>query len=63
MKNDLLRVGETPRPNGTPGSTGVGEMCLAPTAPVAINGIKDTIGVFITDLPATPDKVLAALGS
>ena len=44
MKNGLLRVGETPRPNGTPGSTGVGEMCLAPTAPVAINGIKDTIG-------------------
>ena len=27
-----------------------------------INGIKDAIGAFITDLPATPDKVLAALG-
>ncbi|MCF8035189.1 MAG: hypothetical protein K9L18_19115 [Desulfarculaceae bacterium] len=58
-----MRVGETPRPNGTLDSTGVGEMCLAPTGPAVINGIKGTIGVFITDLPATPDKVLAALGS
>ena len=56
-------IRETPRPNGTLGCTGVGEMCLVPTAPAVINGIKDAIGVFITDLPATPDKVLAALGS
>ena len=53
---------ETPRPNGTLGCTGVGEMCLVPTAPAVINGIKDAIGAFICDLPATPDKVLAALG-
>ena len=53
---------ETPRENGTLGATGVGEMCLVPTAPAVINGIHDAIGAFITDLPATPDKVLAALG-
>ncbi|MCF8031950.1 MAG: molybdopterin-dependent oxidoreductase [Desulfarculaceae bacterium] len=55
-------IRETPRPNGTLGCTGVGEMCLVPTAPAVINGIKHAIGAFITDLPATPDKVLAALG-
>ena len=53
---------QTPRVNGTLGCTGVGEMCLVPTPPAVINGIKDAIGAFIRDLPATPDKVLAALG-
>ena len=55
-------IQETPRPKGPMGCTGVGEMCLVPTAPAVINGIKNATGVFITDLPATPDKVLAALG-
>ncbi|MFH1059558.1 MAG: molybdopterin cofactor-binding domain-containing protein [Pseudomonadota bacterium] len=54
-------IRETPRPQGPLGCTGVGEMCLVPTTPAVINAIKDAIGVFITDLPATPDKVLAAL--
>ena len=54
-------IRETPRPQGPLGCTGVGEMCLVPTAPAVINGIRDAIGVFIRDLPATPDKVLAAL--
>ena len=56
-------IRETPRPKGPLGCTGVGEMCLVPTSPAVINGIKDAIGVFITNLPATPDKVLAALAS
>jgi aldehyde oxidoreductase len=55
-------IRETPRPQGPLGCTGVGEMCMVPTAPAVINGIKDAVGAFITDLPATPDKVLAALG-
>ncbi|MGD9124003.1 MAG: molybdopterin-dependent oxidoreductase, partial [Desulfarculaceae bacterium] len=54
-------IKETLRPNGTLGCTGVGEMCLVPTTPAVINGIKDAIGTFICDLPATPKKVLAAL--
>jgi aldehyde oxidoreductase len=55
-------IRETPRPKGPLGCTGVGEMCLVPTAPAVINGIKNAIGAWIIDLPATPDKVLAALG-
>ncbi len=52
---------ETPRVNGTLGATGVGEMTLVPTAPAIINAIKDACGVWITDLPAAPEKVKAAL--
>jgi aldehyde oxidoreductase len=52
---------ETPRVNGTLGATGVGEMALVPTAPAVINAIKDACGVWITDLPAVPEKVKAAL--
>ena len=56
-------IQETPRPNGTLGCTGVGEMSLVPTTPAVINGIKDAIGVFITNLPATPEKVKAAMAA
>jgi CO/xanthine dehydrogenase Mo-binding subunit len=30
-------------------------------APAIINAIHDAVGVFITSLPATPEKVLRAL--
>jgi aldehyde oxidoreductase len=53
---------ETPRSKGPLGATGVGEMCLVPTAPAVINAIKNATGVWICDLPATPEKIKAALG-
>ncbi|MBW2311277.1 MAG: xanthine dehydrogenase family protein molybdopterin-binding subunit, partial [Deltaproteobacteria bacterium] len=34
---------------------------LVPTAPAIANAIYDAIGVKITSLPITPEKVLAAL--
>ncbi|WP_171060545.1 xanthine dehydrogenase family protein molybdopterin-binding subunit [Poseidonocella sp. HB161398] len=40
---------------------GIGEPALVPTAPAIINAIYDAIGVRITALPATPEKILAAL--
>ncbi len=52
---------ETPRAFGPKGATGIGEMTLVPTAPAIINAIHDACGVWITDLPATPEKVKAAL--
>ena len=55
-------IRETPRVRGTgKGSTGVGEMTMVPTAPAVISAIKDAIGVWICDLPATPEKIKAAL--
>lgn len=55
-------IQETPRPKGPLGVTGIGEMCLVPTAPAVINAIFNATGIWICDLPATPDKILAALG-
>jgi aldehyde oxidoreductase len=54
---------QTPRSKGTLGATGVGEMCLVPTAPAVINAIKDATNVWVCDLPATPDKIKAALAA
>jgi aldehyde oxidoreductase len=54
---------ETPRKYGANGSVGVGEMTLIPTAPAVLNAIEDATGVRVYDLPATPDKVKAALAA
>ena len=54
-------IRETVRPKGPLGVTGIGEMCMVPTAPAVINAINNAAGVWICDLPATPDKVKAAL--
>lgn len=62
MDMDVI-VRETPRQLGTLGSVGVGEMAMVSTAPAIINAIRDACGAMIYDLPATPDKVKAALAA
>jgi aldehyde oxidoreductase len=52
---------ETPRKRGTLGSTGIGEMTMVSTAPAVTNAIYNACGARIYHLPATPDKVKAAL--
>lgn len=52
---------EDPEPTGPYGAKGVGEPALLPTAPAILNAIYDAIGVRITEMPATPEKILAAL--
>lgn len=54
-------IRETPRKRGTKGATGVGEMTMVPTAPAIISAIKNATGVWICELPATPEKIKAAL--
>ena len=54
-------IRETPRPKGPMGATGVGEMCMVPTAPAVVCAIKDAVGVWVRDLPATPEKIKALL--
>jgi aldehyde oxidoreductase len=54
---------ETPRNRGTLGSTGIGEMTMVSTAPAITNAIYNACGARIYHLPATPDKVKAALAS
>ncbi|MBW1779653.1 MAG: molybdopterin-dependent oxidoreductase [Deltaproteobacteria bacterium] len=55
-------VRETPRLKGTLGATGIGEMTMVSTAPAVTNAIEDACGIRIFDLPATPEKIKAALG-
>ncbi|MGA2108620.1 MAG: molybdopterin cofactor-binding domain-containing protein [Syntrophorhabdales bacterium] len=56
-------IRETPRPKGPLGATGVGEMTMVCTAPAVINAIYDACGARVYALPATPDKVKAALAA
>jgi aldehyde oxidoreductase len=56
---EIILVEETAE--GPYGAKGMGELPLNPTAPAIINAIYDAIGVRISDLPATKDKILAAL--
>ena len=46
---------------GPYGAKGVGEPGLVPTAPAIDNAVYDAVGVRITDLPITPEKILTAL--
>jgi CO/xanthine dehydrogenase Mo-binding subunit len=46
---------------GPYGAKGIGEMTANSQAPAIINAIHDAIGVWITDIPATSEKVLRAI--
>ena len=48
-------------PHNPLGVKGIGEPAMVPTAPAIMNAIYDAIGVRITSLPATPEKVLSVL--
>jgi CO/xanthine dehydrogenase Mo-binding subunit len=52
---------ESPTPTGPFGAKGVGEMVVNSIAPAIVNAVYDAIGVQITELPITPEKVLKAL--
>jgi len=52
---------EVPDDAGPFGAKGIGEPGLVPTAPALANAIYDAVGVRITDLPVTPEKILSAL--
>ena len=48
--------------SGSPhGAKGVGELPTDVAAPAVVAAIHDAIGVWITELPATPERILAAL--
>ncbi|HUS17022.1 MAG TPA: molybdopterin cofactor-binding domain-containing protein, partial [Chloroflexia bacterium] len=48
-------------PNGPYGARGVAEMPLVPLAPAIAAAIHDATGVWVTQQPMTPERVLAAL--
>jgi aldehyde oxidoreductase len=52
---------EDPSPVGPFGAKGIGEQALIPTAPAILNAIHDAVGVRVRRVPATPDRVRAAI--
>lgn len=52
---------ERPDLTGPYGAKGIGEPAILPTAPAIANAIYDAVGVWVTDLPITPEKVYMAL--
>ena len=52
---------EVADPNGPYGAKGLGEHVLIPTAPAILSAIRHATGARVTRLPATPDRVLAAI--
>lgn len=52
---------EEPDAHGPYGAKGLGEHALIPTAPALMNAIKSATDVRMTDLPATPCRLRAAI--
>lgn len=52
---------EESSPLGPYGAKGVGEPPIIPGAAAIVNAVQDAIGVRVTDIPMTPERVIAAL--
>jgi CO/xanthine dehydrogenase Mo-binding subunit len=52
---------EVPSESGPWGAKGIAEMTANTQTPAIVNAIHDAVGVWITDVPATPEKVLRAI--
>lgn len=52
---------EVPDADGPFGAKGLGEHVLIPTAPAILNAIRHACGATVTQLPALPHRVLAAM--
>ena len=55
---------EVPQPDGPYGARGVGEHTMIPAAPMVANAVEDALGLRITEMPVTAERVaLAAVDS
>jgi CO/xanthine dehydrogenase Mo-binding subunit len=52
---------EYPSSNGPFGVKGIGEMTANSPIPAVVNAVNNALGVRITSLPVTPEKILRAL--
>jgi CO/xanthine dehydrogenase Mo-binding subunit len=52
---------ETASRHGPHGAKGLGEAAILPTAPAIINGLSRAVGARLRRLPASPERVLAAI--
>jgi aldehyde oxidoreductase len=52
---------EAKSPVGPFGAKGIGEQAVIPTAPAILNALHDAVGIRLPKIPATPDRVRAAI--
>ena len=52
---------ENPSADGPYGAKGIGEMANNAQPPAIASAVYDAIGVWVTELPITPERVLRAL--
>lgn len=57
----ITYIVEDPDPKGPYGAKGLGEGPIIPTAAAIVNAVYHAIGIRITSLPITPEKILAEL--
>jgi xanthine dehydrogenase YagR molybdenum-binding subunit len=62
-KFDVVFVGQADPEANSVGAKGLGEPPIVPAPAAIANAIADAIGVRLTDLPITPDRILRALRS
>jgi len=55
------RIVEVPSPHGPFGARGVGEPPVVPGAAAVANAIRDAVGVRMTELPITPERLWTAM--
>ncbi len=60
MKEGILEI---PSPRGPMGAKGFSENSASGPPAAILSAIHDAIGVWVTDYPATPERILRALGS
>ena len=53
---------EVPSEEGPYGARMIGEPSIVPGGATIANAVADAIGVRVTDIPITPERVLRALG-
>jgi 4-hydroxybenzoyl-CoA reductase subunit alpha len=61
MPNVDAIIVESNEPNGPFGAKEVGEGAIMPTIPAILNAVSDAIGVRISELPLTPERVYMAI--
>ena len=52
---------EVPEESAPFGAKGVGEICAVGPAPAIVNAIQNAVGARVTQIPATPERVLNAM--
>ncbi|RKX86635.1 MAG: xanthine dehydrogenase [Spirochaetes bacterium] len=52
---------ENPHADGPYGAKGMGELPLSAVAPAVVSAIHDALGIWLTSIPVTPNKIIKAI--